>query len=133
MRASPWHWCHVAGSIVLIVGVPEACIQLWASAVTLRCSAPHLVMSSAAGCPRHRSRKLLPQYSVLFCRTMTRAVRAGILRESKPVQRVIGERLVAAVGCVFVIEDAANVAVVDAAAGRSVSGMEVIADAENTV
>jgi len=49
------------------------------------------------------------------------------------VQRVIGERLVAAVGCVFVIEDAIDVAVVSAAACRAVSSMEVIADREDSL
>jgi hypothetical protein len=59
------------------------------------------------------------------------AICSCILRRNETVQRVISKRLVAAVGCVFVIDDSEDIAIVRSAAGCSVSGMEVIADGVN--
>ena len=58
---------------------------------------------------------------------------SGILRGNDTVQRVVGKRLIATVGCVFVIDNAEDIAVVGAAASRSVSGMEVIANGVNSL
>jgi len=59
------------------------------------------------------------------------AIGPGILGRGEPVQRILSERLIAAVGCVFVIDNSKNIAVIGAAVGGSVSVMEVIADGKD--
>jgi len=61
------------------------------------------------------------------------AICSVILRRDQPIQRVIGERLVTAVGCVFVIGDAVDVAIVRAGSRGPIPGMEVIADREDSL
>jgi len=61
------------------------------------------------------------------------AICASILRRDEPIQRIIGERLVTAVSCVFVIDDTVDIAIVRAGSRGPIPGMEVIADREDSL